>query len=354
MKTEKLNSMSVYPEMNIKQALKRMDESGEKTLFVIDEKRRLIGTVTDGDIRKWIIKRTSLAKKISKVMNPKPSFLREGYSEEDAKKMMVSKVIECIPVVDDQMRIISSVRWLDIFDGAAKRHKAIKAPVIIMAGGEGTRLSPFTNILPKPLMPVGERPIIELIMDRFNEFGCKEFYLSLNYKSNIISAYFSEHRYGSNISYIYEEKPLGTAGSLRLIKNKVKTTFFVTNCDIIVKADYRDIYNFHKDRENVLTLIVSLKHYTVPYGICEIEQGGVLKCIKEKPEYDFLVNTGFYIMEPEALGMIPNNSSYSMTDLIDDCIRKGKKIGVYPVSDKSWLDMGQFEALQDMLKNFKA
>ncbi len=351
---ERLKNVIINPEFTIKQALKQMDAMGEKTLFVADSKDRLLGTVTDGDIRRWILKGTSLSKRIFKVMNPNPVCLRDGCTREEAKETMVSKVIECIPIVDDTKRIVSAIWWLDIFDNKLKRHKPIRIPVVIMAGGEGTRLSPFTNILPKPLMPVGEKPIIELIMDRFIDFGCKDFYLSLNYKSNIIKAYFADHRHLYNIHYIQEERPLGTIGSLHLMRDRIATTFFVTNCDILIDADYADIFKFHKENKNIITLTVSLKHYTIPYGICEVEQGGILKKITEKPEYDYMVNAGLYIMEEEVLKDIPKNRLYHMTDLINDYIKRKKKIGIYPVSEKSWLDMGQFQELQNIFKKLES
>jgi NDP-sugar pyrophosphorylase family protein len=223
-----------------------------------------------------------------------------------------------------------------------------------MAGGEGARLLPFTNILPKSLIPIDGKPVIELIIDRFKQCGCSEFYLSVNYKANILQAYFSNYKEKYKIKYIQEDKPLGTIGSLYMLKNKIKAPFFVSNCDILIEADYYDIFRFHKDNKNKLTLVVSLKHYTIPYGICNIKKSGILKGIKEKPEYDFLVNTGLYLMEPEVLGDIPKKKFYNTTDLIGDYIKGKEKIGVYPVSEKSWLDMGQWEELQSSIQRFRS
>jgi NDP-sugar pyrophosphorylase family protein len=215
------------------------------------------------------------------------------------------------------------------------------------------RLNPFTKILPKPLMPIGEKPIIEIIINRFFDYGCKDFYLSLNYKSNIIKAYFSDFEHEYKINYILENKPLGTAGSLHLLKNMIKKTFFVSNCDILIEADYADILKFHYQRKNKITLVSSMKNFTIPYGVCEIQNGGILKNIREKPEYDFLVNTGMYVVEAAVLADIPKNQFYNITELINDYLKKGEKVGVYPVSEKSWIDMGQFEALQETLKKFE-
>jgi len=348
------NNIIVPPNIPIKAALKKMDEMGEKTLFVADRQTRLLGAVTDGDIRRWILKGASLNRDLSCVMNPRPLAFTENYSKDEARNSMVSLGIECIPIVDEQKRILSVIRWHDLFDKQFRKKKSLGLPVVIMAGGSGSRLSPFTNILPKPLIPIGEKPIIELIMDRFMFFGCKDIYLSVHYRSNILKAYFKDNVHNYNIKYVDEEKPLGTIGSLHMLRDKIKTTFILSNCDILIDADYSDIVQAHRDSKNDITLIVSLKHYTIPYGICEIKNGGMLKNIQEKPEYDFLVNTGSYILEPSVLKDIPVNKCYHATDLINSYIKKKKRLGVYPVSDKSWLDVGQWEEYQKSLRHFEA
>jgi dTDP-glucose pyrophosphorylase len=347
----------IKADLSIRKTLKLMDESGETTLFVIDISGKLLGVTTNGDIRRWILKNGSLNEVISNAMSRKPVTLREGYSPqelENAKKIMALKGIESIPVVNRDIRVVSIIRWRDFFKVKFGRHKPINAPVIIMAGGEGERLSPFTKVLPKPLIPIGEKPIIELIMEQFEEYGCKKFYLSINYKSNLIKAYFSDLKHNYEIKYVMEQKPLGTVGSLHLLKNKIKSTFFINNCDILIKADYTDISKFHKENKNKITLVSSMKHYTIPYGVCEIANGGALKAIKEKPEYDFFVNTGMYVMEPEVLNDIPENKHYNITDLIKKYMERHQKIGVYPVSEKSWIDIGQWEELQKTLMEFKS
>lgn len=348
----KIKSILISPSLSIKQALKRMDEAGKKILFVVDRKRNILGVVSDGDVRKWILKNHSLDKSVSLVMNPTPRLLKEGFLKDEAKQIMLSQGIDCIPIVDGGNKVISAIWWPDIFDINFKMHKSLNLPVVIMAGGEGARLSPFTSILPKPLLPVGEKPIIELIMDRFTEQGSNDFYISVNYKANILKAYFSDNEHAYNIKYISEGKPLGTIGSLHLLKNKFKKTFFVSNCDILIDANYSDILKFHKERNNSITLVVSMKHYKIPYGICDIEKDGYLKGIREKPEYDFLVNTGMYVLDPSVLNDIPRNKYYDIIDLISDYIKKNNKIGVYPVSDKSWLDVGQWHELQNTVERF--
>lgn len=350
---EKLKKILIRPGHTIKQALRQMDAMGEKTLLVVDDHELLLGTVTDGDIRRWILKGRDLAQGVHKVMNSKPTCLKKDFERKTAKQLMIKHMLECLPVIDANKKVVSAVWWVDLFESKSKKLKKLNIPVVIMAGGEGARLAPFTKILPKPLMPIGDKPIIEIIISRFTDYGCDDFYLSLNYKSNIIKAYFSDFDHKYKINYILENKPLGTAGGLHFLKSRIKKTFFVSNCDILIEADYADILKFHKDRKNKITLVSSMKNFTVPYGVCEMESGGTLKGIQEKPEFDFFVTTGMYVLDKTVLKDIPKNKFYNMTDLISDYLAKGERVGVYPVSEKSWLDMGQFEALQDMLKKFE-
>ena len=350
---ERLKKVFINPSHTIKQALRQMDAMGEKTLIVVDDNDLLLGTISDGDIRRWILKGKDLIDGISNVMNSKPISLDQNFERKKAKQLMVKQMLECLPVVDGEKKVISAVWWVDLFENKSKNLKKLKIPVVIMAGGEGSRLSPFTKIIPKPLMPIGDKPIIEIIISRFMDYGCDDFYLSLNYKANIIKAYFNDFDHQYKISYIEEESPLGTAGSLHFLHNRIKEPFFLTNCDILIEADYADIFKFHQQKKNKITLVSSMKNFMVPYGVCEMENGGILKGIKEKPEFDFFVNTGMYVLDNTVLSDIPKNKLYNMTDLISDYLKKEEKIGIYPVSEKSWLDMGQFEALQEILKKFE-
>ncbi len=350
---ERLKRILISPEQTIKHVLRHMDTVGEKTMFVVDKETRLLGTVTDGDIRRWILKGKSLLVAVSNVMNSAPLSLKENYEQEIAKAIMVNKKVECLPVINSDKNVVAAVWWVDLFKNKQKTLKSLNTPVVIMAGGEGARLHPFTKIIPKPLMPIGDKPVIEVIINRFFDYGCNDFYLSLNYKSNIIKAYFNDTDHKYKINYILETKPLGTAGSLYLLKKHIKKTFFVSNCDILIEANYADILKFHKQKKNKITLVSSMKNFTIPYGVCEIEKGGILNNIREKPEYDFLVNTGMYVLEKSVINDVPKNQFYNITDLINDYLGRGEKVGVYPVSDKSWLDMGQFEALQETFKKFE-
>lgn len=351
-KTKGIKDILIRPDIAIKQAMRLMDNAQKKILLVVNNENMLLGVVNDGDIRRWILKENSLESNVSEAMNKKPIFLKTGYSEDEAKETMLSTGVDCIPILDENKKVVSAVWWIDFFKGDSRKKRRIDAPVIIMAGGEGKRLLPFTNVLPKPLIPIGESTIIELIINKFRDHGANDFYLSLNYKSNLIKAYFNDFEHDYNIHFIAEEEPLGTAGSLRLLKSKLKSTFFICNCDTLIEADYADILDFHKESKNKITIVGSMKHYKVPYGVCEIENGGYLRSIQEKPEHDHLVITGLYVLEPETLVDIPDNKLYHMTNLINMYTNRGERVGVYPVSEKSWLDTGHLEELQELLKKF--
>lgn len=350
---ERLKKVFVKPDHTIKQALRQMDAMGEKTLIVVDEHNTLLGTISDGDIRRRILKGKGLMEDVSKVMSSKPVSLDQDFDRKTARQLMVKQMLQCLPVIDGDRKVVSAVWWVDLFENGSKKLKKLKIPVVIMAGGEGSRLAPFTKILPKPLMPIGDKPIIEMIIGRFVDYGCDDFYLSLNYKSNIIKAYFSDFEHKYKLSYIEEEAPLGTAGSLHFLKDRIKRPFFLSNCDILIEADYADIFKFHRERKNKITLVSSMKNFTIPYGVCEIENRGILKGIREKPEFDFFVNTGMYVLDRAVLGDIPKNKFYNMPDLISDYLEKGEKVGVYPISEKSWVDIGQMEEMQSILRNIE-
>jgi len=213
---------------------------------------------------------------------------------------------------------------------------------VIMAGGRGVRMEPFTKILPKPLVPIGDTPIIELIIQRFTNVGCTDFNITLNYKSKLLKAYFEELQPDYKVYFVEEHEPLGTAGSLRLLKGKFHQPFFVTNCDTIIKADYASLNEFHHAGGYDLTLVASAKEYVIPYGTCELNGEGHLSHINEKPKYDFLVNTGLYVVNAGVLDLIPKNKFYHITHLIEDAKNKNKKVGVFPIDDDAWIDIGQW------------
>ena len=222
-----------------------------------------------------------------------------------------------------------------------------------MAGGLGTRLSPYTNILPKPLIPIGEIPIAEHIINSFKQYGCKEYYMIVNYKRNMIKAYFDEVEKDYSLKFVMEEKKLGTGGGVSLLKGDIKSTFILTNCDILIEEDLSKAYKRHKETGNMITMICSLKNFTIPYGVVNVDENGDIDTMQEKPEMTFLTNTGCYIVEPQVIEEMTYNEPIDFPVLIENCKAKGYRIGVYPISESSWLDMGQFDEMEKMRQRFE-
>jgi NDP-sugar pyrophosphorylase family protein len=268
---------------------------------------------------------------------------------------MLEMTIGCIPVVNGRDQVVDLLFWEQIFtDGSEhKPLQPVSLPVVIMAGGKGTRLDPFTRVLPKPLIPLGDKTVIERIIDSFLRFDVSTFFLSVNNKSRIIKSFFEELDPPYSVEYIEEDAPLGTAGSLKYLCGRLEGSLIVTNCDILLDTDYAELVGFHDRNENDITVVGSLKNYRIPYGICEIVDGGTLVKITEKPEYNFLVNTGMYVIRAEALCHIPDDEVFHMTQLIERVTDAGGRVAVYPVSDKAWLDTGEWEQYREALNQFR-
>jgi dTDP-glucose pyrophosphorylase len=329
----------------LKAAMQQLEETEERILFVIDGDGRLMGAVSDGDIRRWILADGSLESCVLDVCNRNPYTVSTHFSLEDVRQVMLEHNFACIPVLNEDRRIVELLFWGQVFQDRAEippRRQPIDVPVVIMAGGKGTRLDPFTRILPKPLIPIGDKAVIELIIESFTGYGVKNFFISINHKAKLIKSFFEELRPSYSIRYVEEDRPLGTAGGLRGLVGLVTGSFIVTNCDIIVRADYADLVRTHEAEGNDITVVASLKAYNIPYGVCELETGGRLKRIMEKPHYDLLVNTGMYVLRANTLDLIPEHQMSHATDLIEAVLGRGGKVGVYPISEKSWLDTGEW------------
>ncbi len=347
-----MKELFITTKITIKESMRKLTKTGERCLLVVDN-NFLLGTLTDGDLRKAILSGKSPQSSIIDIFNSNPFSLVKGqYSLEQAKGIFIENKLSIIPILSESGKVVDVETWGNIFSEDYKLEKnKNNIPVVIMAGGTGSRLKPVTNILPKPLLPINDVPIVNHIIDKFYALGFMDFYLSVNYKSGIIKAYFDELEHDYSISFIEEDKPLGTAGSLSDLVDKIDEPFFVTNCDIIIDADYLELYEFHIKNNYDITLVASSKEFTVPYGVCVLdEKKGGLSHIHEKPKYDFLVNTGLYILSQDILKIIPTDHFYHITDLISDAQKLGKKIGVYPVSEESWIDIGQWEEYKQAIE----
>lgn len=330
-------------------ALKLMDAIERKLLIVCDG-ALFIGVLSIGDIQRAIINKISLDEPVEHYMRKDFIYAKTGDSIEDIKYVMKRERIECMPIVDENGLLERVLEWDEIFSESPAADNVLNLPVVIMAGGKGERLKPLTNFFPKPLIPVSQKTIIEEIMDRFVSFSCNRFFLSVNYKAELISEYFnnlSNENY--HISYIKEDTPSGTAGSLALLKGQIYTTFFVSNCDILVEADLASLVKYHKDNNNAATMVSAVKDYSIPYGILETSSNGELTEIKEKPEIVYQVNAGLYVLEPIVFDYIKENEFLNITDLMLKLKENGMTVGVFPVSEKSWKDMGNWSEYLKMI-----
>lgn len=332
------------------EALKKMDALDKKLLIVVN-KDSFEGLLSAGDIQRAIIQNKPLSTNISNVLRRNIRIANPNTSFETIKQMMFDFRMELCPVVNEQKKIVKVYFWENIFkEKEPKPKKQFNLPVVIMAGGKGTRLKPLTNVLPKPLIPIGEKTILEHIFQHFNKYGCNNFYISVNYKADLIKYYLKNQHLPYQVNYFKENKPMGTAGSLSLLKGIINDTFFVSNCDILIEQDYSEILDFHKKNNNEITIIAALKHYPIPYGTIETGDNGKLISLHEKPEFTFKINSGMYILESHLLNEIPNDTFFHITHLIEKIKKRGGNVGVFPVSEKSWKDIGEWN---EYLKNLQ-
>lgn len=349
----KIKDLIFSKQGTILSAMKQMDEIRRKLLFIYDHKD-FIGLLSIGDIQRAIINGVSMNEPVENILRDDITLGYINESLDEIKEKMMDHRAECMPILDEQNRLVEVYFWEEIFPSGQTRIKEeIDNDVVIMAGGKGMRMKPITHVIPKPLIPLGEKTMLERIIESFHDVGCRNYYLSVNYKADMIQHYFNGHKYAPYITYIQEEKPLGTAGSLFLLKDKIRNTFFVSNCDILIDQDYREILMYHKENDNDLTIVAALKHYKIPYGIVKTKKDGLLDHLQEKPELTFSINSGLYILEPQLLEEIPENHFFNITDFVP-LIRKLKgRVGVFPVSEGSWVDIGDWsEYIRNLEKRY--
>lgn len=341
----------ISKESTIIEALRTMDSVHHKMLLVLDGDS-FFSIVTIGELQRAIINNVKMNTPIGQVID------REGKEYAytfDSKSVVEKKILriraEFMPVLDVNGNLVKVFFWEDFFP-SQKRTSDITPldfPVVIMAGGKGTRLKPITNVIPKPLIPIGDKTIIEEILNQFESIGCKKFYMSVNYKSDMIRFYLEQLDHKYDIDFFEEEKPLGTIGSVSFLKGRITTPFFVSNCDIIIDQDYHDVYEYHKDNQNDITLVTAVKSIRIPYGVIETGENGLMKGLTEKPELTYMINTGVYLLNPELIGYIPENEFFHITHLIEVVRCKGGKVGCFPVSEYAWKDMGEWPEYLKMI-----
>lgn len=313
---------------------------------------KLCAVVTDGDIRRYILQNGDLEQPVCKIAHGDPIYLRADQAQQ-AGDVMKSRAVTAVPIVNEKKEIIE-IRFLRDemrnreADRGLRQQRNLQIPLVIMAGGKGTRLRPYTDILPKPLIPVGDKPITEHIMDRFAAYGCTQVMMVVNYKKDFIKAYYADNELRRDITFVEENEYLGTGGGLRLLADKVADTFFMSNCDILIDADYASIFDYHKRSGNIITMVCAEKRFEIPYGTVTLDQENRIVALKEKPQFDYRVNTGFYVIEPAFLERIPGDSFVHITDIIETCIADGERVGSYLIPDDAWMDMGQLDELEKM------
>lgn len=327
----------VSPDTTIKDAIRIIDQGALKIALVVDEGNRLVGTVSDGDVRRGILRGGDLQDRVERIMNGNPLTAGRNDGREKILSQMRQKLIYQIPLVDDD-GVLVGLEVIDNLLKAAKRDNW----VVLMAGGLGSRLKQLTAETPKPLLKVGDKPILETILCNFIEHGFCRFFISVNYKSELIEEHFGDGSdWGVQIEYLREDKKLGTAGALGLLEQKPSSPVLVMNGDVLTKINFVQLLDFHAEHLSAATMCVREYDFQVPYGVVKLDQHRILS-IEEKPIQRFFVNAGIYVLEPEVLGMIQHDSYLDMPSLFDQLVVQRKETAVFPIREY-WLDIGRID-----------
>ena len=338
----------ILPTASVKDAMEVMDKSALQIAFVVDEGNRLLGAVTDGDVRRSILRGEELSAPVGRIMNPHPIVASQGTERAELLRLMKVKTIRHVPLVDEEKRLV----------GLAQMEALLYRPqrdnaVVLMAGGLGTRLRPLTDKIPKPLLKVGTKPILETILESFLDAGFHRFYFAVNYKSQMIEEYFDDgSRFGAEIEYLHENKRMGTAGALYFLPEAPKEPILVMNGDLLTKVDFGELLDYHLEQEATATMAVREYNYQVPYGVIDFD-GEQITGIREKPSYSFFVNAGIYVLSPEAVAQVNKEEFFDMPQLFDELIAMGKKTTVFPVREY-WLDIGRMDDFQRAQEEYGA
>lgn len=322
---------------SIKKVVDIIDKSSLQIALVVDENMRLLGTVTDGDIRRGLLKGLSLDKNVSEIFNPSPFTVDQGTSIDNIYEIMKRNYIKQIPVLDMKGCVVG----LEVLKEALKK-KTRTNPVVLMAGGLGSRLRPLTYDCPKPLLKIGGKPILEIILEKFIHDGFENFFVSINYKGEMIEDYFGDgSKWGVSIQYLREEEKLGTAGGLSLFPKSVNEPLIVMNGDLLTKVDFNHLLNFYLDNNSDATMCVREYMMKIPYGVVLTDNAHLIS-LEEKPSHKFFVNAGIYVLGKTAFDLVPKDKYFDMTDLFNLLIEKDMKSSVFPIKEY-WLDIGRMK-----------
>ena len=330
----------------------KLDKSESKTLFVLDKSNKLIGVITDGDLRRTISKQHNLKLSIDTLMSKNPITINPSQSLDEIKFLFDIHKLKAIPIVDNAFKILKIIHLKNINKISHSSNKLSKVNAVIMAGGRGTRMAPFTLVLPKPLIPIDGNPIISKIIESFNNFKLSKIHISINKHSEVLKSFIQSNNNFKKIYFSEELSMLGTVGSLTLLKKKLSNNFFLTNCDTLIKKNYLDIYNQHIKDGNVLTIVACKICDEIPYGVCEVDKitNQLIKLI-EKPQRNYNVNTGFYVLNKKVVDLIPKNKKYDMNQLADKILKNNLKIGVHIINQDEWIDVGNWDEFKKSSNN---
>lgn len=328
-------------------AIKNLNKESFRIVLVADKNNKLLGTITDGDIRRALMNNMSMESKLVNFMFKKPTTLKFPYNREKALTIMKKNSLLHLPILDSTGKI----KKLEILQNLLEERKKSN-PVLIMAGGLGKRLMPITKNVPKPLLLIENKPILEIIIDQLSKNLFKNIFISTFYKSEMIENHFGNGKDRNlNIKYLKEKKQLGTAGSLSLIPNKFREhPILVMNSDLLTKLDYDELMSFHKKKKNIITLCIRKKFFSIPYGVVKSNKNRVID-ISEKPSQEYFINAGIYVIDPSVLKEVGKNKYLDMTDLIKKCIKKKLKVTAFPIHEY-WLDIGLKEDFDSARRNW--
>ncbi len=338
----KWKQVLIPPHMPILDVVRIIDQSALQIALVVDEQQRLMGAVTDGDIRRGLLRSVALSDPIDTIMNRNPIKGHVDDTPETILSKMLGATIQRMPIVDAQGRVIG-LKGMD--EELAERHALANNWVVLMAGGLGTRLHPLTHETPKPMLKVGDRPILETIIKHLIRHRFRRFYIAVNYKADMIRDFFGNgEKLGVQIRYLEEKKKMGTAGALGLIDQTPSSPLLVMNGDLLTKINFKSLLDFHHDEQADATMAVRSYDVQVPFGVVDIDRNHI-KRIDEKPRHHFFVNAGIYILNPDMLARVPKDRPSDMTELFDDALQAGCNIAAFPVREY-WLDIGRLDDFQ--------
>ena len=339
-----IEKIKITNDSTIKQALKIISDGAIQIAIVVDKKGKLLGTLTDGDIRRGFLKGLNINSSIKSIIFKKPIIAKKNDTKEKLIKIALSKKIYQIPVVDNNFKVIGIRVLNELIKAKNKSNK-----VVIMAGGRGVRLRPLTKNIPKPMLKVGNKPILQILLEKFRESGYENFIICVNYKSKIIMDYFGDGlKFGVKIEYIQEKKRMGTAGALSLLKKKPKEPFFVVNGDLLTNLDFEKMLNFHHEHNSKATMCISEYNIESPYGEVKLEQENII-LIDEKPIHKFFVNAGIYIFSQSILKNLKKEIKKDAPEFFLELKKKNKKIIIFPAHEE-WKEIGTLENFEKFLK----